>query len=116
MQKTELTPSLRLVTTKQLEELYPSILPRTTLDYYAAQDPTPIPFTQPGGKGSRRIYNLDVVEKILVGGMLPPMPDKESQKKTLPKKSIKSRGRVGTGLSAFTPKKRGPKSSAGGAS
>ena len=104
--------ALRLVTTDELATLYPSILPRTTLDFYARKDPRPIPYAQPGGKGSRRVYNLDLVEEILVSGLLPPPPDQVQQSKkleTLPLKLTKRRGRIGTGLASYVPKKRGPK-------
>lgn len=104
-------PGLRLVTTNELAALYPTILPRSTLDFYAQHSPCAIPFSQPFGKGGRRVYNLDVVEQILAGGFQPEYTPAQGTTETTTKiNSPRSRpGRTGTGLAAFTPKKRGPK-------
>lgn len=104
--------TLRLVTTNELSALYPTILPRSTLDFYAQHCPEAIPFSQPFGKGGRRVYNLDIVEQILAGGFQP-LPSENIKKPKAPPikpKNAKSRRKVGIGLAAYSPKKRGPKS------
>lgn len=104
----------RLLTTRELAALYPSVFPKSSLDLWARQEPPcGPPFVQPAGRGGVRIYDLDAVEKMFsCADWSQPQPQEATPKHEV--KNCKSRNKIGHGLAARTPKRRVPSPSAPG--
>jgi len=80
-----------------------------------------LPFVQPGGPGGVRIYSLSKIKEVLAESAVKVQNIMGHHQKNSTQKSIsispcskKSKGKIGTGLAARTPAKRGPKSDLSG--
>ena len=114
------------LTSSELADKYPKIFPKSRLDLWARKR-IGLPFSQPGGPGGVRIYCLSNVLKVLSESAVKIQPIHRSSTVEIPSKSPqisdqisnsskKKKGKIGFGLAARTPAKRGPKPQKEGAS